>query len=680
MTRDTLRRYGYPALVALVAVAVYANSLWNGFALDDTHIIEGNSRVHQLTDLGRIWLTPYWPSFGQELGLYRPLAIFGYALQWAVSGGAPWFFHAVNLALHALVCVLGFLLLRRLTGDVPALVGSLVFAVHPVHTEVVANVVGQAELIAAAALIGACLIHASRPEGAGVGWGRRIAILALFAIGVLAKESAIVLPALLVAVDLAQRRVRLDPAGALEYARGLAMPIFLLVAAAGAYLVLRVDVVGSIGGVDAAPQLPFLRHQQEHRILTALRAWPEFVRLLFFPADLSSDYSPAVILPVESITPMAWLGAGLLALALVLALLTPWSPAVGLPAAWFFITVFPTSNLLMPIGVVLAERILYTPSFAVALLVAFGAQALARAHAPARTRRAAVAAMAVVLVLMAVRTWSRNPDWKDTRAVWAALIRDHPESYRAQWILGSLHFQAGNPEAGEGYLRNANHLWPYDSQLLSELAFEHLGRGQFEEALPLLERSRDLVPFLSRTHILLANTYLGVGRPADALRALRQAEVHGADGSLTWPARAQAYERLGQLDLAISAWRVTLRQSFGGLWNYRAMLARDLAQQGHRDSALAALDSVAAVLDVQDDSARSIVQDLRNAISAGCYDLPARRPPADPASAEVAVREGCVDPLAEWQVLVPIVTFEGRPSSGPAPDAAKSSPAGSPDL
>ena len=73
--------------IALVACACYANSVWNGYAMDDNFIILGNPRVHQLNDQSQIWLTPYWTAYGKSLGLYRPLAIFGYALQWAAGAG-----------------------------------------------------------------------------------------------------------------------------------------------------------------------------------------------------------------------------------------------------------------------------------------------------------------------------------------------------------------------------------------------------------------------------------------------------------------------------------------------------------------------------------------------------------------------------------------------------------------
>src|SRR5690606_36505938 len=153
-----------------------------------------------------------------------------------------------------------------------------------------------------------------------------------FALALTTKESAVVLPALLVIVDFAQRRVQLTPRGFAAYADALLMPILLLAASLACYLLVRFDVMGgAIIGHDAAPMMPFLREDQ--RVLNALRAFPEFIRLMLFPLDLAADYAPAAILPVESLRPLVLLGALLLLTLAGLALLTPWLPLVGFPAA-----------------------------------------------------------------------------------------------------------------------------------------------------------------------------------------------------------------------------------------------------------------------------------------------------------------------------------------------------------
>jgi Tfp pilus assembly protein PilF len=585
--RSRLRSALLPAVALLAAAAVYLNALHNGFALDDVAIIRDNARVHDLRDLRAIWLTPYWPFFGAELGLWRPFAIFAYALQWAAGGGSPVIFHAVSILLHVLVTALVLLLLRRLTATMPAAWGALIFAVHPVHTEAVANVVGQAELIVAAALIGACLVHSGRPAGVAVPYGRAAATAALFAIAILTKEHAVVLPGLLLATDLAQRRVRLAPAAAAAWARALLPPFALIGATLTAYLIVRFHVLeGALLGVQPGPQLHFLHG--EFRVLNALRAFPELLRLVVWPTGLAADYAPAMILPVEYVTGPVVIGAILLAALLLLALLMPLAPAAGFPAAWFLIAVSTVSNLFFPIGVLIAERTLFLPSVAVSAALALGI--FSRHHCtPPRLRRAAAAGLLAIAAAGAVATWQRNPDWKSTQSILYALMRDHPESYRAQWTHASWQEQLGRPEVARYHYELALRIYPVDSQLLADFGGFLIRHGEPGRGLELLERSFQLHPFMPRTVMTLGTAYLEAGRPDDALRVARTALRHDVAPGIALPIAAAAYDALGSRDRALDTWRTLIRD--GALtpreW---AALAAALLARGARVDAAAALD------------------------------------------------------------------------------------------
>src|SRR3989442_5687044 len=174
--------------VAASAVVVYLGALWNGFVWDDQVIVLGNPLVQTWAGLATAFANPYWPPFVGGY-LYRPLTVLTYVLDWHI-GGAAWF-HAVNLLWHAGVSALVAVLARRWAGDAAALVAGMLFAVHPVHVEAVANVVGRAELMAAAFTLLAvyAALEADRPVWSAVCW----------ALGLLSKEVAVVAPALVVA-------------------------------------------------------------------------------------------------------------------------------------------------------------------------------------------------------------------------------------------------------------------------------------------------------------------------------------------------------------------------------------------------------------------------------------------------------------------------------------------------
>ncbi|MGQ0815130.1 MAG: tetratricopeptide repeat protein [Gemmatimonadota bacterium] len=626
--------------VAAAAMLVYANSLWNGFAYDDVFIIQMNTRVHQLSDLGQIWLTPYWPSFGSELGLYRPLTIFFFALEWAIGGGAPWIFHLVNVLLHALASILVFLLIERLFNARAAIAGALLFALHPVHTEAVANIVGQGELLATVGVLAACLIHVRRPDGVAIDTRRRILLFTLYGLALLAKESAVVLPGLLVLLDFAQRRVALNRSGIKRYANAIAFPIAMFCAILGAFLLLRYSVLSNVTGTDAAPGLPHLREQ--YRLLNAFRAWPEFVRLLFVPVDLVVDYGPGVIFPVASVTPMVGLGMLLVFGTAALFLATPHWPRAGLPAGWFLLTILPVSNFLFPIGVLIAERTLYLPSVAVCFLAGY-AWAAARSSAARETRRLAVAIAIAIAIGFSARTVSRNPVWDSLPAVWKGLLRDHPEAYRSQWVNALSMWKQGRVELAEKYFQLTERIWPRDSQFLSDFGNFYIGQKRYDKAIEYLERSRAMTPFVPRTHEFLAYAYLYAGRPKDALvSALHANAMEGSHKSLTYAIVGGAYDQLERYDEAAGAWRAAAKSKTGNLWLTHAMLARSLARAGRTDAALAAAD-VAYSKTLGQPSLETVVRKLQVAIRSGCY----------PAG------QDC-DPLAGWAITV----ASSRPTAG----------------
>src|SRR2546428_4873017 len=174
------------AVGAACAVVVYLGALWNRFAVDDLPIIVLNPLVADPAGMWRAFAAPYWPP---DLGghMYRPLVIASFALDHLIDGTA--WFHAVNLLWHAGVAVAVAAPARRWTDEARALGAGVLFALHPLHVEAVANVVGRAELMAA--LFTVLAVYASLVRQS-VGWSA-----AAVGLGLLSKENAAVAPALI---------------------------------------------------------------------------------------------------------------------------------------------------------------------------------------------------------------------------------------------------------------------------------------------------------------------------------------------------------------------------------------------------------------------------------------------------------------------------------------------------
>jgi len=259
-----LRDLGVAAFLAgALGVAMFLNSLGNEFAYDDHHIVLENQAIQSLETLPEALWAPYWPGqYGLGLGLWRPVVTALFGTQWALWGDNPLGYHVLNTLLHGVVTALVVLLLGELLPVAGAFAGGLVFAVHPVHVEAVANVVGLAEILAALFFLWACILILRGGEGMGV--GRQLAVLLLFALGFLTKESAVTLPGVLLLLDSSKRKLGLGDIPSYLRRR---WPLYGgLVLVAGLILVARRAVLGAV----AEPFAPMGAHllQEIPRIRT----------------------------------------------------------------------------------------------------------------------------------------------------------------------------------------------------------------------------------------------------------------------------------------------------------------------------------------------------------------------------------------------------------------------------
>jgi protein O-mannosyl-transferase len=455
------------AAVGLCAVVVYLGALANQFAVDDLYIIVYNPVVHSISGLWRAFVTPYWPP---ELGgkLYRPLAVASYTLD-GLAGNAPWF-HAVNLLWHAGASVAVAALARRWSGSAAALVAGLVFAVHPVHVEAVANAIGRAELMAAT--FAGLSVYAALVTDR-LGWSA----LALVG-GLLSKENAAVVPALVAwgwMVGLSRPPRRRMAAYAATW-----------LAIALVYGCVRWAVLHPYGRIhDLAPV--FVGASPVAVRLTAVSALTDVARLLVFPLTLRVDYGPAERTLVTSpLDPHFLLGCLCLGLWAVLlwrawrARRTVETYALG----WIALAFLPVANLLFPVGVLVAERTLYLPSVGVALAAGAALRDLAG--------RRLVWAAALIVLAGGARTVARVPVWHDDKSVTLSILEDSPGSYEGPARTGALFQGARRPDQALAAFDQALTKFGGDAAVYvaaADAAFT-LGRPQLADSL--LRRSQQL--------------------------------------------------------------------------------------------------------------------------------------------------------------------------------------------
>ena len=558
-----------PVLVVLVSILVYGNAVQNGYVLDDGPVVVRNPIVHSLDGLWQAFTEPYWPPPSAG-GQYRPLGTVSYAIDWVASGGDPRWLHATNVLWHAGAALLVWFLAVGMLAPAAALIAALLFAVHPVHVEAVANVVGRLEPMATVFVLGALLAHRNRSWWAAV----------LFALGLLAKESAVTFIGLAIAHDLlvsGDWRASLRAARARYATYGLTT-----VAYVGLLLALFHDRSFTV------PAPTFLGATTAERLLTVATIVPHYVRLLFAPLHLSGDYYPQVIALATGVTPAGLIGFAL-AVALGVAVRRAWRPVpeAAFALVWIPIAIAPVSNVFFP-SVALAERTLYLASVGACLLLGVVAQRVARGR-----QGLAIAGALVLMTLGAARVWTRTPVWQSDKRYILTLLRDHPESYRAHLVAGRVLASQQQYAAAAEHFEEASRLFPRDAAGAFDAARMAAHLGRLDRADSLLDVAHRAAP--TRAEVLLARGEVALGR-ADhhaALRHARGALAIAPDSVSGWAIVAAASVRVGALAQAEAALRRVIDLD-PTRWEYRAGLADVLLARG--DSVGARVQADSAVL------------------------------------------------------------------------------------
>lgn len=419
------------AIVALLALAASIIGVRNGFAFDDIHVIIKNPRLHTLASPMGLLTETYWR---QEMGsmLYRPMTMIVFALEWVVGGGSPVPFHAVSIVLYVALSVAVFRLAQLIMPVRAAFMGAAIFAVHPVHVEAVANVVGQAELWVGLIVVLLVTMYIKARRFGSL----RATHIAVIAVGYMVacgfKEHAIVLPALLVVAELL---VVQDQKSTTARVRSL-VPLLVAMAVGGiAFLAARYLVLHGVA-IDSRAEI--LKEQSfGTRFFTMMEVVIEWVRLFFWPMSLSSDYSFPRIRPHSSfeaaMLPAIAVLAGVTWMAIAL---RKRIPAATFGISWTGIALLIPSNLVVVTGFVLAERTLLLPSvgFAMCVGIALHNALSAAENMPRLARPLLVSGVVTVLLLFTARSVTRSMVWRDNETLFAQTVIDVPSSHRAHWM------------------------------------------------------------------------------------------------------------------------------------------------------------------------------------------------------------------------------------------------------
>jgi tetratricopeptide (TPR) repeat protein len=571
--------------IAVLAIAPYAPSLGGGFVFDDQLQIVENDQIRSLRNLPTFFGADVWAAIGVPYSsYYRPLMYTSFAIETAIAGPVPWIFRVTNVLLHAGVCLALFALMRRAGGSLAAAaIGAALFAVHPMHAEVVAWPSARPDLLMALFSIGAALVYLGSPVERGPALGRFLAVGALVMLALLAKESGVAAPVLLGAVVL-MRSARPAPLGRIGNGLSAALPYVALVAVFLGIRGLAIRVPGTPPLVGDDPlRFPFA-------------AWPEAALHVL---AIAGRYLGGMLVPIEasffrvpSWEHVAW-GLALVPLGVAAALASPWSRAATWLAFAFLAIAIQSTGI--PSAGYLSQRYAYLPSAGVCAALGEGIAAwfyaATASHARRRAGDALVAAIAIAWIALLV---PRSLEWSDEKRLWrAAYPRDPDDSAAVLTNYAYLLIDEGRAEQAIPLFRRVAEIEPGSWAGPHGEANALVALGRQREAIPLYRRAIESAPMIPQLHQALAAAHEDLGE-LDEARAIYAAALelfpesalgHGMLGTVL--AKAESHEEaLRSIDAALA-----IRPDDPRLLANRAIV---LAELGRIDESIAANEAMLA--------------------------------------------------------------------------------------
>ncbi len=577
-------------ILLALSFLLYANTLTHNYTQDDAIVITENMFTKEgLSGISGILSNDTFYGFFQvegkaklvSGGRYRPLTLIIFAIEYELFGANPFVGHLINLVFFALtVLVLYWLLLyafnhlkpeRRTVAYTVAFLASLVFAAHPIHTEVVANIKGRDEIIALLGALSALYLSlkAYRLKKALL-WH----VLAgfLFFLGLMSKENAItflaVVPLCFYFFTKAKwQRILLH-----------SLPFLL---ATIVFLIIRTSILGFDFGEPSRELMnnPFLKWSNgqyiplafQERMATVMYTLGKYVQLLIFPNPLTHDYYPRHIDIMSFgdwevlLSLITYVGIGLYGL---------WGirkkDPISFGILYFLATLSIVSNLFFPVGTNMAERLAFMPSVGYCLIISVLAYRLsARKNQPYSLWP--LYTIFLITVLLGIKTVSRNSVWKDNFTLFTTDVKTSGNSAKLRNAAGGeLVFQSTKTEneaqkqqmliEAEGHLKKAVQIHPLykEAYLILGNCYNYLKR--YDESIQAYTKALQIDPSYEEANNNLAITYQQGGRYfgeqqgnlQKAIQYLEQARAMRPNNFETNRLLGVAYGLLGNVSQAIT--------------------------------------------------------------------------------------------------------------------------------
>lgn len=565
-----------PWILALFACLIYANTFPNQYALDDTLVLYDNHYVNQgLAGIPTILTTDMFDSYFKDMGVeqvlsggrYRPLAQVTFAIENQFFGLNPMVSHIINVLLFGLLVAIMFSVLLRafkMNADV-VLIATLLFAVHPVHTEVVANIKSRDEIFSLLfILLG--FQYAFRY----VDTGKKLNLLWMGIVLFLAFLSKEYSYGLIVLLPLAITIFR-NP-----YPKGRLTPtILVFLGVAVVYSMMRYSFVGfEVIEQDDVLNNPYLHATPDEALATKIFVLSKYILLLLFPHPLTSDYSYPQIAYLSFSSPLVWLSFITYAAITIAGFYLAYKKHfLGFAIMLYLMFFFPVSNLLLDIGATMGERLIFHASLGFCLVAAYFLEQLYRKYS--LNKAVIIAPLLMIALAASAKTITRNMDWYDTDSLFLRDVQTVPLSVIANNNAADAVIKKADHEKdpvkkkqliarGKAYALQALKPYPEFVNALINLGLtEHLENNN-DSAMKHWLLAKKYLPQSPHFNRLAEHFYNrgmneGLKNPRQAIYFFKMSTQLNEAKSEPWSNMGGAYYTLQKYDSAYFCWQTALK-------------------------------------------------------------------------------------------------------------------------
>ncbi|MBN8701907.1 MAG: tetratricopeptide repeat protein [Bacteroidetes bacterium] len=546
--------------LSAIAFLLYFNTLNHGYTLDDYSVIKENIvTVQGFKGIPTILKTSYrYGYLSINDGLYRPLSLVTYAIEWGLFPDKPAISHWINVFLYILTAIVLYRLLRRLLihqNVLIPLLTTLLFIVHPIHTEIVASIKSRDEILSFlfCLLAGNALLSYSEKKSTS----NFLLVSVYFFLALLSKETGITMLAILPLLLYFFRNTTVKQTAI--SAIPLAVPVVL-------YFFIRSAVLGSAKGLESVSYIDnslFATKDTIVQLATAFSVLYEYIQLLFVPTHLVCDRSFNEIpnVPFSNIRAIAGLVIHLALAAIAFVGLKKRTP-LSFAILFYLTSIALFSNIVVKIGSIMAERFVYFASFGFCLAVVLLLIQLLKVDTTTKidspkkllaVNKPLIGLLGLVFFLFSFKTIDRNSVWKSNFTLYSNDVNLSPNSCRIHYYLGrelikeiapnekdprkqkdffmwgikemeksiaiAPRYADAYSQMGLGYKRMGNsekaiecykkglEIQPNDPITLNNLAAEYFSKGMYKECIEIFERILVIDPRYVDAMVNLASCY-----------------------------------------------------------------------------------------------------------------------------------------------------------------------------